>query len=298
MKIRTADAQRLEGQYIEQVKAALAGRGASEVAEIMQSVREHIDDALADAPGEEVSAVAMANVLERLGPPETFAIEDEGPDAAQPAILPAAPPPIAPVRPRLSGLAVAGALGLPVAILSAIAVAFATNLAAGLDWTTEGPGWEAFLVGVAVLLAGEILSIASLVAIRNSGGLLKGRSLAIAGIVEFPLVCVLLFGGLFWKSKPTAFPQGNIEPKPISITATSKLTVAKITIDMPGAWPDTMDSLIATDSQNLTIQEPDKATIDAVEGLKIPTQGGNNVRLGDIASIKVAKVADCIVQHY
>ena len=76
MKKRTPEAQQLESEYLALVRAALANRRFSDATEIIQSVQEHIDEALAESPGDEAAATEMANVLERLGPPATFAQEE------------------------------------------------------------------------------------------------------------------------------------------------------------------------------------------------------------------------------
>jgi hypothetical protein len=72
MKRRDADAARLEADYIARVRAALADREASEVDEIVQSVREHIEEELSQTPDGEGSAFQMSNVLEQLGAPEAY----------------------------------------------------------------------------------------------------------------------------------------------------------------------------------------------------------------------------------
>jgi len=80
MKPRTAEASRLEESYVARVRSALAGRESSEVDEIVQSVRTHIEEELSGKSGEEVSAVEMANLLDQLGPPEAY-LEKDNADA-------------------------------------------------------------------------------------------------------------------------------------------------------------------------------------------------------------------------
>ncbi len=85
----------MEADYLARVRAALSGCDASEADEIIQSIREHIEEEVAaDAAGSpalgvagEVSLVRMAAVLEALGPPESYAPEEpeRAPVAAQTA---------------------------------------------------------------------------------------------------------------------------------------------------------------------------------------------------------------------
>ncbi len=76
MKPRNTEAARLQADYLARVKTALAGGETSEVDEIIQSVREHIEEELSQIAEEQISLVPMANVIERLGPPETYAQEE------------------------------------------------------------------------------------------------------------------------------------------------------------------------------------------------------------------------------
>lgn len=70
MKPRTAEAERLEADYLARVRAALGE--SADAAEICRSVREHIEEAVAEFKDLEVSLVQMAQVIERLGPPESY----------------------------------------------------------------------------------------------------------------------------------------------------------------------------------------------------------------------------------
>jgi uncharacterized membrane protein len=72
MKPRNTEAARLEFDYVRRIGDALTGQDKSEIDEVIQSVKEHIEEELSEASGEEVSLVQMANVLERLGPPEDY----------------------------------------------------------------------------------------------------------------------------------------------------------------------------------------------------------------------------------
>jgi HAAS len=76
MKPRSSEAARLEADYLARVRSVLAGRDRSEVEEVIESLREHIEEELSSMAAAEVSLVQMANVLERLGPPELFVSEE------------------------------------------------------------------------------------------------------------------------------------------------------------------------------------------------------------------------------
>jgi len=69
MKPRNAEAKRLESDYLERLESSLSGHEKFEINEIVQSVREHIEDALQDFKGTEITLAQMAEVLEQLGPP-------------------------------------------------------------------------------------------------------------------------------------------------------------------------------------------------------------------------------------
>ena len=88
MKSRDSEAARLEEDYLQRIRAALAGRDDSEVDEVIASVREHIEEDAAEVLSDEISLVQMANILERLGPPEAY-IDDPSRQSGQGA--PAAP---------------------------------------------------------------------------------------------------------------------------------------------------------------------------------------------------------------
>ncbi len=79
MKPRTPEAARLEADYLARVREALGSRRESEAGEIVQSIVEHIEEAVAELKGPEVTLVQMAQVLERLGPPRTFSEGSEPP---------------------------------------------------------------------------------------------------------------------------------------------------------------------------------------------------------------------------
>ncbi len=91
------EATRLQADYIDRLGRALADRNRGDVAEIVQSVQEHIDDALVEYGDGEVTLVQMAQVLERVGSPESYAREDEATRPPRPA--PAPPPPLPSAEP-------------------------------------------------------------------------------------------------------------------------------------------------------------------------------------------------------
>ncbi|MDK1032910.1 MAG: hypothetical protein QGD94_12945 [Planctomycetia bacterium] len=96
---------------------------------------------------------------------------------------------------RLSKLAVAGALGVPAAIVAALLVyAFGMLIAEGMRGD-ERAGLAATVTGVAVVLAGFVLSVAALVAIRNNRETRCGKGLAIFGLLAIliPIAALILF---------------------------------------------------------------------------------------------------------
>jgi len=70
---RSSEAARLEADYLARLRTTLVGRPPAEIADIVQGVQEHIEDALAEFGGGEVTLVQMARVIERLGSPEAYA---------------------------------------------------------------------------------------------------------------------------------------------------------------------------------------------------------------------------------
>lgn len=97
MKPRDAEALRLEESYLQRVREALAGRPEPEIVEILQSIREHIDESIS-APM--ITLGLIAAVIERLGPPAVYAGEAHATAAAAPS---AAVPP-APAMPAVPAL--------------------------------------------------------------------------------------------------------------------------------------------------------------------------------------------------
>jgi len=92
MRPRGAEVLRLQEDYLARLRRTLTGEDGARAAEIERSVEEHIDEALAEFGSGDVTPAQMANVLDRLGPPEAWARESERPaaratvDASQPLI--------------------------------------------------------------------------------------------------------------------------------------------------------------------------------------------------------------------
>jgi hypothetical protein len=72
MKPRDAEAARLEQDYLARVRVALAGRPEGEIAEVIESVREHIEEAAAALEGPEITLAQMAEIQQLLGPPGAY----------------------------------------------------------------------------------------------------------------------------------------------------------------------------------------------------------------------------------
>jgi hypothetical protein len=177
MKPRNAEAARLEADYLARVKAALADREPSEVDEILESLCEHIGEELSEVAGDRVTLVQMANLLERLGPPESYA-EGEGRVLTEDVSLERTADES---RARLSRLALAAALCLPGAFL---AYALMIVLGGNTDVGVVCAGFALFAGGV----AGLMLGLAALIAIRNSREGLRGRAFAWIGLLTLPLL--------------------------------------------------------------------------------------------------------------
>ncbi|MCX5776811.1 MAG: hypothetical protein NTX32_04180 [Candidatus Firestonebacteria bacterium] len=72
MKPRVPEAERLEENYLQRLKNTLANRDTVLANEIMQGIRDHIEEAVNESLNEEISSAQMANILEKLGAPETY----------------------------------------------------------------------------------------------------------------------------------------------------------------------------------------------------------------------------------
>ncbi len=88
MKPRSSEAARLEADYLARVRSVLALRDPSEVEEVIESLREHIEEEFLVLADDEISLVQMANVLERLGPPEVYVsdesdVSEKGPSVSE-----------------------------------------------------------------------------------------------------------------------------------------------------------------------------------------------------------------------
>ena len=77
MKPRSSEAGRLETDYLDRVRSELRGREPAEIDEILESLREHIEEEFSELTDDEVSLVRMADVLERLGSPDSYREEPE-----------------------------------------------------------------------------------------------------------------------------------------------------------------------------------------------------------------------------
>jgi hypothetical protein len=82
MKTRSSEAARMEADYLARVRQALGAR--RDAQEIVQSVVEHVEDAVGEFKDLEVSLVQMAQVIQRLGPPEAFAEGQAAPTPSAP----------------------------------------------------------------------------------------------------------------------------------------------------------------------------------------------------------------------
>ncbi|GEM_PF-3748296 len=81
---RSAEAERLEADYLKRLKQVLTRLPNELSVDIFENVNNHISAALAGYSGE-VSLSQMAQVLEELGPPESF-VEEEAPPSQPPPI--------------------------------------------------------------------------------------------------------------------------------------------------------------------------------------------------------------------
>jgi hypothetical protein len=72
MKTVSIEAKRLEFDYLLRLHQALAGVDPSQAQDISENVEEHLRNAVAEVPGNAVTSADMANILERLGPPEAM----------------------------------------------------------------------------------------------------------------------------------------------------------------------------------------------------------------------------------
>jgi hypothetical protein len=90
MRPRDAEALRLEQDYLARVRTALVGRPAEEIVEVIQALRDHIDEEAAGGPEGTITLGAVAAVIERLGPPEAYGA-GMTPSTAESATATAAP---------------------------------------------------------------------------------------------------------------------------------------------------------------------------------------------------------------
>ena len=139
----------------------------------MSQERERIDRLLAEGKLSAEEAERLRAALEESEAGETFEVEHIQP-------------------PRLSRLAVAGALCLPGAVVAGLLTSALFNTLTALG-AKRIPGNDiGFLVGLAVLLTGVVLSISALVVIKVSHGELTGRGLALFGLISQSILLVLI----------------------------------------------------------------------------------------------------------
>jgi len=143
--------------YLDDLDRALAGIDPAERADVVASIREHVDASLGDRP----TAADVREVLQRLGPVERIAREaDVGAAlAASPDPSPGASPDDR--WPRWSGAALLGLGALAIALIptapvAAVAVALAAGIAA-LIGVRRAPGPTGLLRAAAALCALAVL---------------------------------------------------------------------------------------------------------------------------------------------
>ncbi|MHC4247994.1 MAG: ExbD/TolR family protein [Planctomycetota bacterium] len=141
----------------------------------MTTERERIEKLLADGKVSPMEAERLRAALEKSEREEA-----QAPPGPREAI----------VKPKLSRLAVAGALGLPAAVATFL---FVMGLALVFGVIEERAAGGGLMMAAAVALVGVGLSIAGLVVTRREPGRFSGRRLATAGIVA-PIVAAVLGG--------------------------------------------------------------------------------------------------------
>ncbi len=72
MKTRTGEAQHLEADYLTRLRQQLANLPEEEINEIILNVQQHIEEALSELDDEPVTLAHMAQVIETLGPPDSY----------------------------------------------------------------------------------------------------------------------------------------------------------------------------------------------------------------------------------
>ena len=142
--------------YLDDLDRALAGIDPAERADVVASIREHVDASLGDRP----TAADVREVLQRLGPVERIAREA---DVSTPALAASPVPGASPDDrwPRWSGAALLGLGALAIALIptapvAAVAVALAAGIAA-LIGVRRAPGPTGLLRAAAALCALAVL---------------------------------------------------------------------------------------------------------------------------------------------
>ncbi|HSF79931.1 MAG TPA: hypothetical protein VLA49_01775 [Anaerolineales bacterium] len=199
-------------QYLEAVRSQLSGVSREEADTIIADLREHIDTNL-QTHGNRPSLKAVEAVLADMDPPESFSPEINGGTE---------------VVPRVSRLAVAGAVLLPFGIFMIILllVPVSSITISSVDGVASPGGpqvaWWQWLLRFTVLPLGFIspfastgLGLAAISQIRASKGKLVGKPLALIVALFYPLLVLdAILIGLFFLAF-SLIPDGYLALKEI-----------------------------------------------------------------------------------
>jgi HlyD family secretion protein len=161
--------------------------------------------------------------------------------------------------PRISKLAVAGALGLPAALVAGlIAAGLGMIVAPNIPGRDDTIATAAALLGLSVLLAGVTLSICGLAAICRSNGRLGGRRLAHFGI-WLPPALVIGFAALAawrWEARlgelaALARPDGRVAVEPPGRTKAEQPPSFRTAAVTRGEVVETVDATGTLEPQDL-----------------------------------------------
>lgn len=228
MKRKNSEAARLETDYCNRVRSALHQRDATEIEEILQSVREHIEAECAEDAAEEIGAIQMKNVLEGLGPPEAYGVGDGVRATAGPA-LPTVATQLA--APAVSKLAIASVLCLPAGLAMGVLAGGLWHLIEGKPVVTD----QAILAGIgttgSIFLAGLLLGILALGVIKAHPGRLVGRQYAWSGIAVLPVSALMIF---LFLARAESTPAPPLRKVPVTAPVT---TPAPAPVPVPSTAP-------------------------------------------------------------